>query len=172
VVGGTSQISQTPGRAECCRGNGSPGLIAQRAEPVVRGALRGKGGEPARSRACALRVVSRRASALAMPGGVASNMPTSPSSRPVWAEPFGRAGIEAAEVEAERAIAGGHGAQPLGPSRSPRRQGRHRFAPGRDRGKLCDARGLLVITLRSQGIRRSLPGYAPASDSNVRSITS
>lgn len=26
-------------------------------------------------------------------------MPTSPSSRPVWAEPFGRAGIEAAEVE-------------------------------------------------------------------------
>jgi len=110
VVGGTSQISQTPGRAECCRGNGSPGLIAQRAEPVVRGALRGKGGEPARSRACALRVVSRRASALAMPGGVASNMPTSPSSRPVWAEPFGRAGIEAAEVEAERAIAGGHGA--------------------------------------------------------------
>ena len=110
----------TPGRAECCRGNGSPGLIAQRAEPVVRGALLGKGGEPARSRTCALRAVSRRASALAMPGGVASNMPTSPSSRPVWAEPFGRAGIEAAEVEAERAIAGGLGAQPLGPSRSPR----------------------------------------------------
>jgi hypothetical protein len=115
------------GRAECCRGNGSPGLIAQRAEPVVCGALRGKGGEPARSRACALCVVSRRASALAMPGGVASNMPTSRSSRAVWAEPFGRAGIEAAEVEAARASAGGHGAQPLGPGRSPRRQGRHRF---------------------------------------------
>jgi hypothetical protein len=77
-MGGTSQISLTPGRAECCRGNGCPGPIAQRAEPVVRGALRGKGGEPARSRACTLRVVNRRASALAMPGGVASNMPTSP----------------------------------------------------------------------------------------------
>ena len=65
----------TPGRAECCRGNGSPGLIARRAGPVVRGAVRGKGRESTRSRACALRVVSRRASQVGPGRRGAGSMP-------------------------------------------------------------------------------------------------
>ena len=35
----------------------------------------------------------------------------------------------------------GDGTQPVGPGRGPRRKGRHRFAPGRDRGKLRHAPG-------------------------------
>ena len=79
-------------------------------------------------------------------------------------EEAGRA--RGSRARAVRAIAGGDGAQPVGPGRNPRRTSMRRLAPGRDRGKLRDTRHLRAASPRSHA-----PGRCPRRASGTHQGT-